>query len=251
MTDNDNWIPTDKNMFSNTAGRLVKVVRVGEMISNEEVIIRTMYLDKPLQYYLDELASANSTPGGGSAAALSGAMGAALASMVARLTLGKTDYADTAWMQPEIEALLQQTEKLRERFQQLMQEDIDAYGRLSASFKMPRTTPEEVNARGKSIQAHLVEAALVPLEMAECGSSLVKCCCRIAEIGNVNVLSDVATGALLASSAGAGAAWMVRANLRAMKDLELVEVLSKRLSTALDEIAEYSQQVTSIVGGRA
>ena len=87
--------------------------------------------------------------------------------------------------------------------------------------------------------------------MAECGSSLVKCCCRIAEIGNVNILSDVATGALLASSAGAGAAWMVRANLRAMKDLELVEVLSKRLSTALDEIAEYSQQVTSIVGGRA
>ena len=237
----------------------MKAVRVGEMISNEEVIIRTMYLDKPLQYYLDELASAKSTPGGGSAAALSGAMGAALASMVARLTLGKTDYADVAekvvvvakWMQPEIEALLQQTEKLRERFQQLMQEDIDAYGRLSASFKMPRTTPEEVNARSKSIQAQLVEAALVPLEMAECGSSLVKCCCRIAEIGNVNVLSDVATGALLASSAGAGAAWMVRANLRAMKDLELVEVLSKRLSTALDEITEYSQQVTSIVGGRA
>ncbi len=214
----------------------MKAVCVGEMISNEEVIIRTMYLDKPLQYYLDELASAKSTPGGGSAAALSGAMGAA---------------PDVAWMQPEIEALLQQTEKLRERFQQLMQEDIDAYGRLSASFKMPRTTPEEVNARSKSIQAHLVEAALVPLEMAECGSSLVKCCCRIAEIGNVNVLSDVATGALLASSAGAGAAWMVRANLRAMKDLELVEVLSKRLSTALDEITEYSQQVTSIVGGRA
>src|SRR3989442_8064295 len=132
MTDNDNWIPTNKNMLSNTAGRLVKAVCVGEMISNEEVIIRTMYLDKPLQYYLDELASAKSTPGGGSAAALSGGMGAALASMVARLTLGKSDYAD---VQPEIQELLQQTEKLRERFQLLIQEDIDAFGRLSATFK--------------------------------------------------------------------------------------------------------------------
>src|SRR5712692_7746466 len=207
-----------------------------------------MYLDKPLQYYLDELASAKSTPGGGSASALSGALGAALASMVARLTLGKADYAG---VQQEIEALLQQTEKLRERFQQLMQEDINAYGRLVAAYKLPRSTPEESSTRGKSIQAQLVEAALVPLEMVECASRLMKCCYSIAQIGNTNVLSDVATGALLASSAGAGAAWMVRVNLRAMKDLELVEVLGKRLSAALDEIAAYSQQITGIVGGRA
>jgi len=175
-------------------------------------------------------------------------MGAALASMVARLTLGKADYVE---VQPEIEALLQQTEKLRGRFQELMQEDIEAYGRLTASFKMPRGTPEEVDVRSKSIQEQLVEAALVPLEMAECGSALVKCCHRIAEIGNANVLSDVATGALLASSAGAGAAWIVRANLLSMKEQELVEVLSKRLSTALDDITIYSQQITSIVGERA
>lgn len=226
----------------------MKNVGVGEMNSNKGGDFPHMYLDKPLQYYLDELASAKSTPGGGSAVALSGAMGAALASMVGRLTLGKTDYAE---VQPEIEALLQQTEQLRERFQQLIQEDIDAYGRLSASFKMPRTTSEEVDARNRSIQSHLVEAALVPLEMAECASSLVKCCCRIAEIGNANVLSDVATGALLASSAGEGAAWMVRTNLRAMKNLELIDELSKRLNTALDEITKYSQQVTSIVGSRA
>src|SRR5436309_3258464 len=135
---------------------------------------------------------------------------AALASMVARLTLGKADYVE---VQPEIEALLQQTEKLRGRFQELMQEDIEAYGRLSASFKMPRGTPEEVDARSKSIQEQLVEAALVPLEMVECASALVKCCHRIAEIGNAKVLSDVATGALLDSSCGGGAACIGRAYL--------------------------------------
>ena len=101
-----------------------------------------MYLDKTLQFYLDELASAKSTPGGGSTAAVSGAMGAALASMVARLTIGKADYAD---VQTEIEEICQ-TEQLRERFQQLMQADIDAYGKLAASFKLSRTTDEEKRA---------------------------------------------------------------------------------------------------------
>src|SRR5258708_12167549 len=93
-----------------------------------------MYLDQPLKIYLDDLASAKPTPGGGSATALSCAMGAALASMVARLTLGKAEYAG---VQQEIESLVQRVESLRERFQQLIQEDIDAYGHLSASFKIP------------------------------------------------------------------------------------------------------------------
>ena len=207
-----------------------------------------MYLDKPLQNYLDELASSEPTPGGGSAAALSGALGAGLASMVARLTLGKDAYAA---VQPEIEAISQQTERLRVRFQQLMQEDIEAYGRLSATFKLPRTTPEEKAARTEAIQKQLAEAALVPLEVAECAAELLQYCQRIAEIGNANVLSDVATGAALASSAATGASWMVRTNLRAMKDLQLVNALSNRLSAALDTVAAYSQQVVNKVGERA
>ena len=207
-----------------------------------------MYLEQPLQIYLDDLASAKSTPGGGSAAALSGAMGAGLTSMVARLTLGKVEYAG---VQQEIEALVQQMEGLRERFQQLVQEDIDAYGRLSASFKMPRETDEERAARTSAIQARLLEAALVPLEIAERSAELLQLCQRIAEIGNANVLSDVGVGAMLASSAGTGAGWMVRTNLRAMKDLALVSVLSVRLGAALERISTCSQQVTDIVGGRA
>jgi formiminotetrahydrofolate cyclodeaminase len=207
-----------------------------------------MYLDKPLQTYLDELASSQPTPGGGSAAALSGAMGAGLASMVARLTLGKDAYAS---VQPEIETIVQNTERLRVRFQQLIQEDIDAYGRLSATFKLPRTTSQEKAARTGAIQDQLANAALVPLEMAECAAELAHYCLRIAEIGNANVLSDIATAAALVSSAGTGASWMVRTNLRAMKDLELVNILSNRLSITLDTIAAYSQQVVNTVGERA
>ncbi len=207
-----------------------------------------MYMEETLQRYLDDLASAKPTPGGGSTAALNGAMGAALASMVCRLTMGKQAYAS---VQQEIEELLRKTEYLRNRFQQLMQEDIKAYGRLSASYKLPRETTDERESRTEAIQKQLVEAALVPLEVAECAAELSQCCLRIAEIGNTTVLSDVATGAILASSAGEGAAFMVRINLRSMKDDKLVAELGDRLNTALAIIAEGVQQVTNRVGGRS
>jgi len=175
-------------------------------------------------------------------------MGAALASMVCRLTLGKEAYAG---VRQEIEELLRRAENLRSRFQQLFQEDIEAYGRLSASYKLPRETSEERAVRSAAIQEQLVEAALVPLEVAERAAELVQCCQRIAEIGNAAVLSDVAIGAILASGAGEGAALLVRFNLRAMKNDELVAGLGKRLSGALALISAGRQRVTAIVGERA
>lgn len=207
-----------------------------------------MSIDQPLNVYLDTLASAQPTPGGGSASAISGAMAAALTSMVARLTLGKDEYVG---VQAEMERLLQQTEQLRERFEQLMQADIDAYGQLSAGFKLPRSTPEERAARTKAIQEQLVEAAQVPLEMAERAAELMQCCLRIAEIGNKNVLSDVATGAMLATGSANGAAWMVRTNLNAMKDAQRVQSLQARLQAALERTTQLGQRVTEVVGSRA
>ncbi len=206
-----------------------------------------MDLETPLRNYLDDLASAQATPGGGSAAALSGAMAASLASMVARLTLGKAAYAV---VQDEIEQILPQTEQLREHFTQLMQADIVAYGRLSACFKMPRETDEERGVRAAAIQAQLLEAALVPLAMAESALAVLQLCVRIAEIGNKNVLSDIATSAMLAVGAGNGAAWMVMTNLHALKDHERVQTLLDRLHVALDRITVLSQQVVMKVGER-
>lgn len=207
-----------------------------------------MYLDTSVQEYLDDLASSQSTPGGGSTAALSGAMGSALACMVSRLTLSKADYAD---VHAEIETVLTQVERLRSRFQELIQADIEAYGKLSASFKLPRATADEKVARTQAIQAGLVDAALVPLEMAEHAAELVQHCQHIAEVGNKNVLSDIATAAMMASAAGTGSAWMVRTNLNSLKDAEQVRSLNARLTTALDAIAAGSQRVVVIVGERA
>ena len=206
-----------------------------------------MYVDTAVQTYLDDLASSQPTPGGGSAAALSGAMGAALAGMVARLTLGKKGYDD---VQLEIEAIIEQTEQLRARFQALLQEDIAAYGRLSACFKLPRETEDQKQARTKAIQEHLEAAALVPLEVAERAAELVLRCRRIAEIGNKNVLSDVAVAAMQALSAGAGAAWMVRVNVNSMKDQELVSELDGRLEQAVQTLSTVSLQVKETVEKR-
>ncbi len=207
-----------------------------------------MYLDKPLLTYLDDLASEKPAPGGGSTAALSGAMGAALVSMVARLTLGKADYAA---VQAEIETLLERADRLRARFQDLVQADIDAYGRLSACFKLPRGTAEEKAARAQAIQAQLIEAALVPLEMTERAVELVQYCQRIAEIGNKNVLSDINVAATLASAAGTAASWMVRTNTQLLKDRVRAQELEARLQQALTAIVDGNQRVITTIGGRA
>ncbi len=206
-----------------------------------------MYIEQPLQQYLDDLASKQPAPGGGSASALSGAMGAALASMVVRLTLGKTENASA---QREIEEMLHQTEQLRLRFQQLIQEDIEAYGNLSASFKMPRETAEEKTARSSAIQERLLKAALVPLEIAERAAELAGYCQRIAEIGNVTVLSDIATGVMLANGAASGAGWMVQVNIRSMDNPDLAQALGMRLKASMNSVKVSCQKTLDTVGSR-
>ena len=207
-----------------------------------------MYLDKQLREYLDDLASARPTPGGGSTAALSGAMGAALVCMVARLTLSNAEY--TA-VHAEVEGIVQRAEALRARFQALMSEDMEAYGKLSACYKLPKGTSEEKAARTRAIQAALVDAALVPLAIAECAVELIRLCERIAEIGNKNVLSDIATASTLASSAASAASWMVRVNTQGLKDQARAEELDSRLDTTLYTVTEGGLQVVQVIGERS
>jgi formiminotetrahydrofolate cyclodeaminase len=206
-----------------------------------------MYNEKPLQQYLDDLASGQSTPGGGSASALSGAMAAALASMVSRLTLGKPGYEE---VQSEIETIILQTERARKRFTALQEEDISAYGRLSAAYKMPRGTEDERAARSKAIQEHLTGAALVPLEVVETSAHLSSFFMRLAEVGNATVLTDLETAVMLANAAAMSAAAMVLVNLHSMRDTALVNQLQARLAAALNRVTENGQQAVEIAGRR-
>ncbi len=94
-----------------------------------------MFINEPLQYFLDQLASSAPVPGGGSVAALTGALGAGLVTMVSSLTLGKEKYKD---VQPQIEVLLKEAEKVRAEMQDLIQKDIDVFGSLSEVYKCPK-----------------------------------------------------------------------------------------------------------------
>ena len=179
--------------------------------------------------FLDQLASSAPTPGGGSVAALCGAISAALSSMVANLTMGREKYRD---VEPQVRAALERSEQLRRRFVQLIDEDIAAYGALSAAYRLPKSTSEEQAARSGQIQAALTGAAEAPLRMVEQARQALELCQTLATIGNPNVISDVGVATITASAALESGALNVLINLKTMKDRELATRLSQRLSAA-------------------
>ena len=114
-----------------------------------------MYTEGRIVDFLDKLASSAPEPGGGSAAALAASVGAALVSMVANLTVGKEKYAD---VQDKIAELVDASEGVRAKLQELVQKDTEVYGVLAGAFKMPRATDEEKAARDEAVQSARLQA---------------------------------------------------------------------------------------------
>jgi len=199
--------------------------------------------DKPVTAFLDELASNAPAPGGGSVAALSGALGAALVSMVCNLTLGKKAYAEVA---DDIQGLLAQSEALRQEMTDLLDEDVKAYTGYSIAAKMPRGTDEEKAKRDKVMQAALKTATDVPLSIADAAVRIMDLCMPAAEKGNKWAVSDAGVAVLAAEAALRSAALNVLINLGSLKDDEFVADRRTRLENLLegkgtmrDEIYDY------------
>jgi formiminotetrahydrofolate cyclodeaminase len=199
---------------------------------------------EPLGTFLDQLASSTPTPGGGAVAALCGALSAALSSMVANLTLGREHYRD---VEPAIRAGLEQSERLRADFTQLIADDIAAYGALSTAYRLPKTTPDEQAIRSAQIQEALKGAAEAPLRIAERARQTLDLCRTLAEIGNRNVISDVGVAAITAHAALESAELNVLINLKAIKDQTLAEALLQRLNTARGGAAPITQDILATV----
>jgi formiminotetrahydrofolate cyclodeaminase len=199
---------------------------------------------EPLGAFLDQLASSAPTPGGGSVAALCGALAAALSSMVANLTLGREQYQD---VEPTIRAALEQSERLRAEFTQLITDDILAYGTLSGAYRMPKATPEEQTTRSAEIQKALKDAAEAPLRIAERARQTLDLCRTLAEIGNPNVISDTGVAAITAHAALESAELNVLINVKAIKDQALAESLLDRLNAARGGAAPLTQDILAAV----
>jgi glutamate formiminotransferase/formiminotetrahydrofolate cyclodeaminase len=162
---------------------------------------------------LDAVASGEPAPGGGSVAAVAGALGAALATMVARLTLGKKKYAD---VEGQIQAALDRAEALRTALSRAIMEDGQAYERVMEAYRLPKEAPE----RPAAIQAALRNAADVPLQTARLALEALEALRVVAELGNVNAATDAASGAHMAMAAVECALLNVLVNAQSLEDAD-------------------------------
>ncbi len=199
-----------------------------------------MYIDQPMRHFLDKLASKSPEPGGGSVAALTGALGSALVSMVANLTLGKEKYKD---VQPQVEALLRESEKLRIDMQDLIQKDTEAYGALSLVYKMPKNTDVEKAARTAKMQEALKIACQVPFEIGLKSLDVAKLAEQAAAIGNVAAVSDAGVAVLLAQACAQAAALNVKINVNSIKDEAFNKDTWTRMQDVLKQVAALEKTV--------
>jgi formiminotetrahydrofolate cyclodeaminase len=203
--------------------------------------------DKPVTNFLDELASNAPAPGGGSVAALSGALGAALVSMVCNLTVGKKAYAD---VQDDIQDLLAQSEALRKELTDLLEDDVAAYTGYSKAAKMPRSTDEEKAQRAKVMQAALKTATDVPLRIAEAAVKVMDLCMPAAEKGNKWAVSDAGVAVLMAEAALRSAALNVLINLGSLRDEEFVADRRAKLDGLLEGKGPMRDEIYEHVVGK-
>jgi methenyltetrahydrofolate cyclohydrolase len=194
-----------------------------------------------VEEFLRRLASGDPTPGGGAASALAGALGASLVSMVCNLTLGRERYAD---LEADAREIQSEAEALRDRLQQGIDEDAAAYGRVIATYRLPRGTDDEKVARSEAIQAATLEAAEVPLSLAEASARVIDLAERALGRTNPNAASDLAVAGLLGVAALDGAAANVEINLSSLKDEGRKGQLAERLAKAR---AGRREQATRIV----
>ena len=196
---------------------------------------------------LDVLGSDAPAPGGGAAAALAGALGAALVQMTANLTLGRPRLAD---VQEQARSIEGQAGELRKRLQALADADAQAYGVVSAAYRLPRDGDEQRQARSAAIQAALSQAAEVPLQVAEACAAVLRVCQTAAPLLNAAVISDVMTGAHMAHAGLESAAVNVEVNLASMTDAQMVERLSTQLAQARASTADLLADVLATAGSR-
>ncbi len=186
-----------------------------------------MLKDQKIKTFLDSLASESATPGGGSVAALTGAMSAALISMVSNLTVGKEKYRH---LEDDIKLLLKKSESLRAKLEELMEKDIEVFNQLMAIMKLPRSNEEEKRERNQKMQIALIEAAKVPLEVARKSKELIDICQEIADKGNKNAISDAGVAVILAEAAFDSAIINVKINLNMIKDEKINNSLTEEIN---------------------
>ncbi len=182
--------------------------------------------EESIHSYLEVLSAREPTPGGGSVAALAGALAAGLAAMVANFTRGRKKYAEIA---SQVEERLGHLDQSLRTLEDLVQKDIDAYGAVGAGFTMPRTTDQERAARSAHIQQASVQATEVLFAIADACVDVCDHAMWLAEHGNSNLIADAVMAVLLTEAALQGSVTTIKSSLGFIKDEELVAAMQQRL----------------------
>lgn len=192
--------------------------------------------------FLDETASKSPAPGGGSVSALAGALSAALAEMVANLSMGEKFAAVEAQMHSAAE----RAQALRQELQTCIQRDTDGFDAYMAALHLPKETPEQKETRRQAMQQALKTAALIPLETAATAAKLFAVAETVLCMGNPNAASDALVAAMLARTAVYGALLNVRINLDGIRDEAFCKELESKVQALRREAAEQESKILKL-----
>jgi glutamate formiminotransferase/formiminotetrahydrofolate cyclodeaminase len=219
--------------------------KIIEYALHDDTKRRLIYLT--VKDFVEETASESPAPGGGSISATMGAMGAALATMVANLSSHKRGW-DDRWQ--EFSDWAEQGKAFHDKLLRLIDEDTDAFDALMACFAMPKGSEEEKSARSAAIQAATKHAIEIPLEVMQTAFDSMEVIHAMVEIGNPNSVTDAAVGALAARSAVLGAHLNVKINCGSVVDQAFVERVKSRAQAIADQAVAKETQILEIVNSK-
>ncbi|MBO8137290.1 MAG: cyclodeaminase/cyclohydrolase family protein [Desulfotomaculum sp.] len=204
-------------------------------------------LKKSVGDFLKITSSDSPVPGGGSAAALTGAMGAALVQMVGNLTTGKEKYRH---VEEEINELIQRGSELMEKLQYLAREDMNHFETFMKVLKLPKNTAEEQIERKKQLQEALKSATNTPLNIASAGVEVLSLALQVAEKGTKNAISDAAVAAYLAEAAVKAALITADCNIPRIEDQEFINAANQQKERLTAEATDLRNKTVQIVCSR-
>jgi len=197
--------------------------------------------------FIDELASDSPAPGGGSVAALCGALSAGLSGMVGHLTYNKKDYAN---VRNDMITTSEKAQKLKDFFIEAIDRDTEAFNSIMTCFSMPKTTDDEKKRRSHAIQEATKQATRIPFSVLEKTLETAKLALFVTEKGNKNSLSDAGVAGLTALAAAEGAFYNVMINLQSIEDVSFKTKMNTNALTILHDVQKISADIHTYLGSK-
>ncbi len=188
--------------------------------------------------FIDKAASKSPTPGGGNVSSVVGALGAAMVSMVANLTLGKKGYEEH---QDKVKSIIPELESIIKRLKELTIKDMEVFQEVVKAWKMPKETDEERKKREKAMEEATKKATMVPMDVCRACIDALRIAEDLATYGNKSAISDVGVGAYLLLSALKGAMFSVDINLKSIKDQGFKKEVEEERAKLLGEAQELTE----------